>query len=277
MKTLIGKIALGYARCMPNHRGRFRALVILDRLFGPFRLRTPAGPVLEVYLSSIMDLSYFRKADSAQEARHSIDDAAPRLIAGLKSGECFIDVGANIGYLSLLASRFVGQTGRVVAIEPSPREYVRLLRGITLNGAANVVPVNGALGTSAASMSLEVSPCHTGLNRLVLSDATRTATAEPLISVPVWAADSLLPPLVAGREVGLVKIDTEGAEVLVLRGMRRFLTASKPRRVVVEVTPRYLVKFDTEKGEIYRIMKDLGYQPKLCSDDWQYDEIFERQ
>ncbi len=186
MQTLIGRLALGYARLMPNHRGRFRALAILDGLFGPFRLRTPAGPVLEVYLSSIMDLSYFRHAHKVQGGCHSIDDAAPRLIAGLKSGECFVDIGANIGYLSLLASRVLGQSGRVVAVEPSPREYRRLLRGIILNGAANVVPIHGALGASAAAMALEVSRYHTGLNHLVINDTTGLpGAAEPFVTVPV--------------------------------------------------------------------------------------------
>ncbi len=76
----------------------------------------------------------------------------------------------------------------------------------------------------------------------------------------------------------MVKIDTEGAEVLVLRGMREFLGAFRPRHVVVEVTPRFLAGFGTEKSEIYRIMRESGYYGKLCSDsdELQYDEVFER-
>lgn len=275
MRTLIAKLALKYTQCVPNHRGRFRTLLLLDRIFGPFKLRTPTGPVLEVFLSSIMDLSYFRNFENSV-GDHKIDEVTPQLIANLKHGECFVDVGANIGYLSFLASRFVGKRGRVVAIEPSPREYTRLLRGIIINGATNVVPINGAFGEAATAMVLEISPYHTGLNHLILFDSKRIEADKSLIPVPVWKADSILPPLVEGHEVGLVKIDTEGAEVLVLRGMRNFLAVFKPKYVIVEVTPRFLAKFRTDENEIYHIMKGLGYEPKICSKEWQYDEVFER-
>jgi FkbM family methyltransferase len=277
MRTLIGKLALEYVHQMPNHRGRFRALVLLDRTFGPFRLRTPSGPTLEVFLSSPMDVSYFRNAGSSAEP-YSIDQVTPRLIANLKAGECFVDVGANIGFLSFLASGPVGTTGRVISIEPSPREYARLLRGIVLNGATNVVPVNGACGESASTFALEISSYHTGLNRLVPSgagNAKRINGDNSFAFVPVWAADSILPPLVEGRSIGLVKLDAEGAEVLILRGMRKFLAAYKPRHVVVEITPKFLSDFDTHKSEIYSIMKASGYLPKILSEDEQYDEVFE--
>jgi len=273
IRTLIGKLAVQYAYRMPNHRGRFRAFTVLDRLFGPFHLRTPAGPVLEVFLSSSMDLSYYRPDGSLDSGPGSLDLIVPQLISRLHPGECYVDVGANIGWLTCLAAEKVGPSGRVIAIEPSAREYLRLLRGLALNRTSNVIPVHGAFGADASVGILEVAAAHTGLNHL-------TGTASPLsetgttVQVPVWTGDALLPPLVGARPVGLVKIDTEGAELLVLTGLQRFLAATRPRHVVVEITPEFLRGFGAEKSMIYDLMSRLGFQPTVRAEEAQYDEVF---
>jgi FkbM family methyltransferase len=273
IRSLIGKLAVQYAYHMPNHRGRFRAFAVLDRLFGPFHLRTPAGPMLEIFLSSSMDLSYYRPSGLLDSGSNNLDLIVPQLISRLLPGECYVDVGANIGWLTCLAAVKLGPSGRVVAIEPSAREYLRLLRGLALNRVANVIPVHGAFGADASVGILEVAAAHTGLNHLTGAASPVPATATT-VHVPVWTGDALLPPLVGARPVGLVKIDTEGAELLVLTGMQRFLAATRPRHVVVEITPEFLLGFGAEKSQIYDLMSRLGFQATIRSESAQYDEVF---
>lgn len=72
----------------------------------------------------------------------------------LKPGDVFVDVGANIGYFSLLASKLVGPGGRVVAIEASPEVFDLLRRNLELNKAHNVRAVNVAISDREGSLQL---------------------------------------------------------------------------------------------------------------------------
>jgi len=141
---LIGKLGLAFALNAPAHRGKFRILSLLDHLFGPFVLNNYAeGIYLTVYLSSSMDTSYFGAPTSASLGTLSgkpIDEVAPLLVKALRPGDVFVDIGANIGFLSIMASKRVGASGLVVAIEPSSREYGRLLANLTRNQVGKVHP-----------------------------------------------------------------------------------------------------------------------------------------
>ena len=68
--------------------------------------------------------------------------------ANLKRGDTFVDVGANIGYYDLIASRIVAQTGRVFAIEASPSIYSRLVRNLALNNCTNITAIHAAAQSS---------------------------------------------------------------------------------------------------------------------------------
>lgn len=272
IRHLIGKMGLVYALNTPEHRGKFRILRLLDALLGPFQLENTVEKIqLSVYLSSLMDVSYFRiarKPDAGPEVQ--IDEIAPKLIKNLRSGDLFIDIGANIGFLSLMASRRVGPDGLVIAIEPSNREYSRLLNNVAKNHVVNVLPVHAALGDTAGIAALEIAQYHTGLNRLSNSNQIVGQRAK----VAAFKGSELLALLLSNRKAALVKIDVEGAEVMVLRGLRSYLMEYVPENVVVEITPRFLAYFGSSKRELYELMAEVGYKPMLNLDIKQYDEIF---
>jgi hypothetical protein len=120
---MIGSLLVSLQNSPGNPRGKQRILILADRWFGPFVAETKDGLKLRVFPSSSMDASYFDpRAEAALPGAN-----LPKLIADLAPGGSFVDVGANIGYLSLLASRRVGEAGRVFAFEPSRREYGRLV------------------------------------------------------------------------------------------------------------------------------------------------------
>jgi hypothetical protein len=88
--------------------------------------------------------------------------------------------------------------------------------------------------------------------------------------------DDLVPPLLQGRKVNLLKIDVEGAEMAVLLGMQVSLRNGVFDRIVVEVTAEFLEKFGHSKAELYALLEGCGYQPRFRAEGWQYDEVFER-
>src|ERR1044072_5690964 len=108
IKRLIGNLAMRYAVHTPEHRGKFRLLSTLDRMCGPFQLRSHDDLSLSVFVSSLMDVSYFRAPPLVSDPRAVIDWLPRRLVEELQPGELFVDIGANIGFLSLLAARRVG-------------------------------------------------------------------------------------------------------------------------------------------------------------------------
>jgi FkbM family methyltransferase len=140
-----------------------------------------------------------------------------------------LDIGAHHGLYTLLASRKVGPSGRVMAFEPSPREYGILIRHLRLNGCLNVQTWQCALGSRNGKAELFlVEGQETGCNSLrppKVSEPTRS------ISVPVLTLDSCLQ-----REkmetVHFIKLDVEGAEIEVLRGAEQLL-ARQPRPVLL--------------------------------------------
>jgi FkbM family methyltransferase len=274
IKHLIGKLGLAYALKAPNHRGKFRFLNLLDQMFGPFVINNSDEQIcLTVYLSSSMDTSYFRNPTSASLGKlsgKSIDEVAPLLVKELRLGDVFIDIGANIGFLSIMASKRVGASGLVVAIEPSSREYGRLLANLARNQVGNVIPVHAALGEKSSIVDLEIAPHHTGLNRL----SADGAQSDCRLKVPMFFGSGLLSKLLPRQTPALVKIDVEGAEVLVLRGLRNYLMKTQPANVVVEVTPQFLARYHTTKEELYGIMAGIGYRPLFNLSETQFDEVF---
>src|SRR5260370_37176667 len=126
----------------------------------------------------------------------------------LRPGDCFVDVGANVGTLSLAAARTVGEQGHVIAIEAHPRICRYLIENIILNGFTNVQVIHSAVGNVTA---------HVYLSNRRSDDQNSVSQAG--ICVPMRPLDDLLAP----RKVRLLKIDVEGFEYMVLQGAKSLL------------------------------------------------------
>jgi FkbM family methyltransferase len=259
--SLIAKTYIFYCQKMPNHRGRHRIAKMLDSIFGSFIAKTPKGLLLEVYLSSSMDLSFY------EDEKNNSHKEIIKNIQQLKAGDTFIDIGANIGFFSLLASKFVGELGRVICYEPSPREFKRLLTNIEINKAENIMPCNLALSDYVGQSKLFIDQSHTGVNALSKDESQE----NNYTLVPLFTGDLALGFLKNDNSGNwLVKIDVEGAEYAVLSGMKSFLKKNNLK------TPKFLKRFNHNKDGIYALMEECGFQATVHSSDWQYDEVFIR-
>lgn len=242
-------------------RGMQRILRLWDLVFGPSVLLSPRGVKLRVYLSSLQDRAFFR---------HPSNPTLERLIGELHVGDTFLDVGANIGYYSLLASHRIGAEGVCYAFEPSPREAARLLENLVLNHCNNVVMVSCAASDRQGAALINVTREHTGLNHLrgVVQADDRGGTP---CKCAMTRVDAVVP---VGNRIALAKVDAEGSELEALRGMSCLLQKGLVGALMVEVTEALLVRYGHTKKDLYSFMAGYGYRGGVPKTDWQYDEVF---
>ncbi|MFE2583687.1 FkbM family methyltransferase [Streptomyces sp. NPDC059378] len=183
----------------------------------------------------------------------------------LRPGDCFVDVGANVGVFSVLASQLVGDTGRVVAIEASPDFHRRLSQQCRLNGCRNVRAVNAAVSDGHRTLTFVLaSSANTGANSIVPYDGP----AESTFDIAARPLPELLEPaeIAAAR---VVKIDVEGAEGSVVRGLAPLLDRLRPdAEICVEVTPERMARLGDSPAELLRTMTDAGFHVYRLANDY---------
>jgi FkbM family methyltransferase len=146
----------------------------------------------------------------------------------LVPGATFIDVGANAGLFSMLASRWVGDGGRVYAFEPSEREFRRLLDHITLNRLRNVTALRQAVGERSGIASLRVAEYpNAGHNTLAPSFRYPNVATARVEATEILTLDRFV-ELYRPERIDAVKIDIEGHECAALSGASSLLTRFRP-------------------------------------------------
>lgn len=154
----------------------------------------------------------------------------------LRRGDVVLDVGANLGFFTFLAAPLVGDEGRAYAFEAQPDVAAYLRRSVELNELGPRVHVTQAAVTDGQSDSVELvlpeDAANTGVVSLYPHEWLGGARLRvPAVSLDGWAASRDV------ERVDVVKIDVEGAELLVLRGMEALLLRTRPRLLVIEVAP----------------------------------------
>ena len=169
----------------------------------------------------------------------------------LRPGDNFVDVGANIGMITLHARSLVGAEGRIDCFEPNPECVEALEAHLSINGMKNVFVHACALAESAGSLTLSLTSAHSGTATLV--DVGGAAIRSHV--VPVQVGDEVLT-----ESPRLIKIDVEGFELHVLKGLKRTLTLHKPF-LITEIVESQLQRAGTSMTEISDLLAGLGYQP----------------
>lgn len=176
----------------------------------------------------------------------------------LRKGDVFIDVGANIGYYSLIASEAVGQETRVHAIEPVPANAQALRETIALNGITNIEVRQVAAGSHRGVTELHIAAEPVGNSAWAsgVPSALRTGTiVVPTISIDEYAETEAI------SSVRLVKIDVEGFEPEVLAGMKSILSRYDAPAILCEVNPFLLDRRGMDSRRITLTLADHHY---LC-------------
>lgn len=170
----------------------------------------------------------------------------------LSPGEVVVDIGANIGYYTLEFARTVGAEGRVYAFEPHPENFKMLSKNIEVNGYHNIAPIQAALSDHAGDLLLECNAVNHECHHL------STAAGQRAIRVHTLTLDEYFGPTIP--TISLVKLDVEGYELHVIRGMRRLLTANQRIRLVVEFAPKYLRRAGVRPRDLLHELQGLGFR-----------------
>lgn len=171
----------------------------------------------------------------------------------LKPGMTVVDVGANIGYYTLLSAKIIGKSGLVLAFEPDPTNFGFLCKSININNLSNVKAYQKVLSEGEGTMSLYLAePSNPEAHSITQQHSVGK------INVPSTTLDALYDSL-QGRRIDLVKMHV-GAEPMILRGGKRTLAEQKPA-ILMAFIPKlwkdetYLLDSLYDQYEVYEVVR----------------------
>ena len=168
----------------------------------------------------------------------------------LRPGGCFYDVGAHIGFYSLLAARLVGQTGAVIAFEPDT-DNAEILRQNAARNGLQICVVSAAVSNQDGTIRFQRSTGDgpSRMSGMVIRDNLPAAKESEIVCCPAVSLDGFSS---SHRPPTLVKIDVEGAEIQVLEGARSLLETKKPVLIIE-------VHHQKDLPAVHSILSGLGY------------------
>jgi FkbM family methyltransferase len=169
----------------------------------------------------------------------------------LRPGDIAVDIGANVGYLTRQFAGMVGREGRVFSFEPDPNVFEHLQ--FNTRRFAQVSLAQTAMSDSCGTSTLYLHPMSAMSNSLVNAWEDARPLTVHTSTFDAWVSDA------NPSQLRLIKIDVEGAEPLVLRGMRMTLALPHKPHIILEFCPKNLGGREAEE-EIFEILADNGYE-----------------
>lgn len=158
-------------------------------------------------------------------------------------GQWVVDIGANVGHYTARLSELVGPDGRVIAFEPVPETFAILAWNLQLYGCTNVTLVNTAVSDKCEVVAMTMPDHDSGLRNFYQARIAQSRDDESISSMAIS-----LEQLKCARRIALIKIDVEGHEAAVLRGLRQILHRDQP-----------IVILETASGVVQDEMVAFGY------------------
>lgn len=171
----------------------------------------------------------------------------------IKEGDVVVDIGANIGYYTLLASKNVGVHGRVYAFEPDPTNFSLLQKNVALNNCENVTLVNKAVAARSETLKLYLSEVNLGDHRAYASEEARESISIECTSIDDYFKDK-------AENIDFIKIDIQGFECKALRGMQATLKKSKGTRLTAEFWPYGLTRAGDSPEELFQLLQSADFE-----------------
>jgi len=182
----------------------------------------------------------------------------------LKSGEVFLDLGANLGVFTLHASKIVGKSGKVISFEPFSINHNALVEHIRINNILNVKIEKLAVGSEPGSITLYLDESEDNLG-MVTANYVENAVVE---KVEIVSIDQYLETH-SQETIDFIKIDIEGFEYATLLGLENTLKEHRPK-ILIEI----LDDLETEGAQekVHEFLYNLGYKKHFITDEGELSE-----
>jgi FkbM family methyltransferase len=194
-----------------------------------------------IFPSNISHLAGGKMAHGSYEPRVS-----KILAENLKPGDTFVDVGANVGFFSRLASEIVGQEGAVYAFEADIANYDALFRNT--NQYSNINPLHFAISDDNSFDNMNHST-HAACHSLVDTDNNLDGTQ---FFVPTMTLDHFWKHFLDKKMINVLKVDVEGAEIMVLKGMKNLVAENSIETLIIEFFPMIMKNAGFDESKFYR-------------------------
>jgi len=170
----------------------------------------------------------------------------------LEEGMNVLEIGANIGYYVVIEADYIGESGSIKAVEPTPRNYDLLLQNIALNKYENVDCVRKALGSETGKSEIKISKAP-NRNRI-----SKDESGGKTLETELTTADKLT----GGIDIDLVRMDVEGYELRIIEGMEDLLKKDQ-LKMFLEIHPGKMEKFyDDDVEGLWKLLSEHNFRIK---------------
>lgn len=181
----------------------------------------------------------------------------------INKGDVVLDLGAHIGYYTLLTAELVGNRGKVFAFEPGPDNFALLEKNVAANGYKNVILTAKAVSDKSGEIKLFLAEESSVSHRIGDPGDGRKTIYVEAITIDDFFQDY-------NGKVNFIKMDIEGAEAKALQGMRGLLRKNKKIKLMTEFYPSALRNSGTTPEDYFILLSQLGFQIN------QIDEKYEK-
>ena len=173
----------------------------------------------------------------------------------IKKGNNVIDIGANIGYFTLLFAKLVGPDGKVFAFEPDPTNFSILKKNIEVNNYNNVILSQKAISDKTESTKLFLCKFSNGMNRTYDSNL-----CDKSLDIESTTLDNFLNQINFSGKIDFIKIDTEGSEIKVLKGIEKIIEMNDDISLQIEFNPSSINECGFKSRSLPDFLVKKGFQ-----------------
>ena len=257
MKKNIRKIISLLFSLLPSNAPEF----IYTRVLKPWPLRQVTNSILHKIIPEKITLEegkiFLNKKDPVVSGALALGvyekDMTEIFKSVLKKGMVVLDIGANVGYYTIISSYYVGKSGKVLSFEPEPENYKFLTKNINANEYSNVLTFPCGISDKKSEGTLYLSSDNKGKHSLIKLKGEDTSINIPLTTIDSVLADSGI------EKIDVIKIDIEGAEALALKGMTNTIKKNPPCILFCEFYPEALRLMHSDPLDFLHNISSLGF------------------
>ncbi|MFX1445593.1 MAG: FkbM family methyltransferase [Promethearchaeota archaeon] len=198
----------------------------------------------------------------------------------IKKGDTVLDIGANIGYYTLIFAKLVGREGKVFAFEPDLENFNLLKKNVKINGYRNIILVNKAVSNKNGKEKLYISIYNKGDHRIFDVNDGRKYIEIETIKLDDYFKNY-------NGNIDFIKIDVQGAEGGVIEGMLNLLEKNRDLKILSEFVPSLSTLFGFKPKEFFNMLLKNGFKPNyidekrqkifpIIVDDWIKKGFFDK-